>query len=833
MSFALFKTVYQWENNNTETAFDLQANDRAQVVIDNLNDHVDLLSSVVAFYQASEKVTQKEFRAFTENLLKLHSDILSFSWIPRILDSERPGFEEAIHLEGYPDFQITELKDGKLTREPNRKEYFPIYYAEPFEENKITIGFDVYSDPIRAIAIENARDTGMAAATDKIKLLREISGDFSCRIALPFYKKNAPIVTIEERRDNLVGFASLLFRIGKTVDSALSHLGGAGVDLCIYSGSIDDPDNLLYSYYSETYIYKIRDNSKKSFLSSHQEIKFVKKFKMADKNWYIICRPTEAFFRTYAHISSWAILLCGIIIALVFAAYVFSILNRAQHVELLVKERTAALNNLTDEIIKMSRHNELILASIGEGVIGLDVNGNHIFVNPAAVKMLGFAISELIGKPIHVWYHLKEENIGHPSQEYPILIAIKDGQVHTVRNEVFYRKDGTSFYASYISTPVIVEDKIVGMVVSFIDVTEQRIADEKIKAAAREWERTFDAISDLVFIQDKNNVILKVNKACAEALKVASQDIIGKKCYEMLHGLNQPFPGCPFQKTKKDNKAYTEEIFDKNIGIPLLVTTSPIFNDEGEMIGSVHIAKDITQMKEVERKMREALELESGFISTVSHELRTPLSAMKEAINLVSDGSTGPVSQEQQEFLTIAKRNVDRLTRLINDVLDFKKIGSGKMVFDTQENNINEVVEEIKDTMVSLAQNKGLDITFELDKAITKFKFDRDKITQVLANIINNAIRFTEKGSITITTKKELNSILVAVKDTGPGIKGEDMPKLFQKFSQLEKGISRKTGGTGLGLVISREIIERHGGKIWVESQFSKGSTFYFTLPVA
>jgi PAS domain S-box-containing protein len=447
--------------------------------------------------------------------------------------------------------------------------------------------------------------------------------------------------------------------------------------------------------------------------------------------------------------------------------------------------------------------------------------------------MLGFTVSELIGKPIHIWYHSKEENSGHPSQECPILMAIKDGQVHTVRNEVFYRKDGLGFYVDYISTPVIVENKIVGTVVSFMDVTEQKIADEKIKFAAKEWERTFDSISDLVFIQDKNNVILKINKACAKALKLDSHDVVGRKCYEVFHELSQPFPGCPFEKTKKNNQAYTEEIFDPRIGIPFLVTASPILDDKGEMIGSVHIAKDITIMKEVERKMKEALEIESGFISTVSHELRTPLSAMKEAINLVSDGSAGSVNQEQQEFLTIAKRNVDRLARLINDVLDFQKLGSGKIVFNMQENNINEVVEEIKETMVSLAQNKGLTITFELDRDIVKFKFDRDMIMQVLANIINNAIKFTEKGGMAITTKKEGNSVLIAIKDTGPGIKNEDMSKLFQKFSQLEKGISRKTGGTGLGLVISREIVEKHGGKIWVESEYSKGSTFYFTLPIA
>ncbi|MFA5271698.1 MAG: CHASE domain-containing protein, partial [Candidatus Omnitrophota bacterium] len=442
LSFALSRTAYQWENNNIETAFDLQANDRVQVVIDSLNDHVDLLSSMVDFYEASEKVTRKEFYDFTKRIFILHPDILSLSWIPRVLHSERPAFEETVHLEGYQDFQITDLKDENLVKSAYREEYFPVYYAEPFDENKVTIGFDLYSDLIRRKAIDQARDTGIPSATGKIRLLREANGGFSCRIFMPLYKKQVPVATIEQRRENLTGFVSLLFRVGPTVDNALSRIGGAGVNLSLYEGPITDPNNFLYYYNSEPYAYKAVDNPTQVSNNSYQQIMFTKEFKMADRIWFIVCRPTESFFLAYKHISSWVIFICGMLITLVLTAYIFSILNRAQRVESIVKERTMALNNLNDEVIKISRHNELILASIGEGILGLDVNGNHIFVNPSAVKMLGFTVSELIGKPIHIWYHSKEENSGHPSQECPILMAIRDGQVHTVRDEVFYRKDG-------------------------------------------------------------------------------------------------------------------------------------------------------------------------------------------------------------------------------------------------------------------------------------------------------------------------------------------------------------------------------------------------------
>lgn len=251
---------------------------------------------------------------------------------------------------------------------------------------------------------------------------------------------------------------------------------------------------------------------------------------------------------------------------------------------------------------------------------------------------------------------------------------------------------------------------------------------------------------------------------------------------------------------------------------------------------TLNILEDLTEAKvklEKEAKaLEDALKTKSEFTSMVSHELRTPLAAIKESIALVLDEITGPASPDQKNFLGMAKRNVDRLTRLINDILDFQKLEAGKIVFNIREGNINEVVKETAASMAPLVREKGLDFVLELSENLPIIKFDKDKIIQVLTNLLNNAIRLTQKGGITITTTAEDNVVKVAMKDTGPGIKKEDIPKLFQQFEQLEKGVDRKTGGTGLGLAISKDIVEQHNGKIWVESEYGMGTTFYFTLPI-
>ncbi|MDD5129319.1 MAG: HAMP domain-containing sensor histidine kinase [Candidatus Omnitrophica bacterium] len=183
----------------------------------------------------------------------------------------------------------------------------------------------------------------------------------------------------------------------------------------------------------------------------------------------------------------------------------------------------------------------------------------------------------------------------------------------------------------------------------------------------------------------------------------------------------------------------------------------------------------------------------------------------------------------------MVKNNVDRLSRLINAVLDFQTLESGKMEFKMEENDINEVVKEVQQMMLPLAEKKSLDFTLQLDEYLPRIKFDRDKIVQVLVNLVNNAFKFTDKGSIIITTGKGENFIQIAVRDTGSGIKEENIQKLFQEFTQLQ----RKVGGTGLGLSICKKIVEAHKGKIWAgapsaskEGGFDKGAVFYFTLPI-
>jgi len=198
------------------------------------------------------------------------------------------------------------------------------------------------------------------------------------------------------------------------------------------------------------------------------------------------------------------------------------------------------------------------------------------------------------------------------------------------------------------------------------------------------------------------------------------------------------------------------------------------------------------------------------------------------------DSSSGELNPDQKQFLLIAKNNVDRLNRLINDVLDFSKLEAKKIEFNMKLNDLTSVINEAVNTHKISAEQKGLKLNLEVKNEIPKLIFDSDRIIQVLINLMNNAIKFTDRGGIVVSLSFEddRKNVKICVVDTGRGISPDDIPFLFQKFKQLEDINGRSTGGTGLGLAICKEIVDQHKGKIWIDSKLGIGSSFCFTLPV-
>lgn len=339
-------------------------------------------------------------------------------------------------------------------------------------------------------------------------------------------------------------------------------------------------------------------------------------------------------------------------------------------------------------------------------------------------------------------------------------------------------------------------------------------------------ENALDGIARL----DTNLKFLNANRSYAVMMGYNDpQDLVGLNQLTIICPEDQEKAQTVFDEMRKNGVAEAEVKVTQKSGTifnQYMVLVRTLDKDKN-FTGYYCFAKDIT-----ERKYQESIEIKAELIQMVSHELRTPIHSVKEGISIVLEGLTGELNEEQKEVLSISKRCIDRLVRLINDVLAFHRLEAGVIDFQMKKTDLNALLRETVETMRPLVENKNLALNLELEKNLPEIALDHDKIVQVITNFFQNAIKFTAQGCITIRSCLKPGGIIVSVKDTGIGIQQKDIPRLFRKFGQLESAKLVAPGGTGLGLAISKKIIEQHHGLIEVNSDYKKGSTFSFTLPL-
>ena len=262
----------------------------------------------------------------------------------------------------------------------------------------------------------------------------------------------------------------------------------------------------------------------------------------------------------------------------------------------------------------------------------------------------------------------------------------------------------------------------------------------------------------------------------------------------------------------------------------ILRASSAVIEDaDGKTVGMVSVLSDITKQRELD-------ELKANFVASVTHELRTPLVAMDKSIALILNKDAGELSGPQEEILTIAQRNLKRLSFLINDLLDLSKLEARKMALSRQASSLEKIILDAAEGLTNWAKTKEIEIIKKIPQGLPDVDVDPNRIIQVFNNLMGNAIKFTPHGgNVTIEARMGSDNLYldVSILDTGIGITKENLPKIFDKFYQIGERSPADVSGTGIGLSIAKEIVELHGGRIWVESEKGKGAKFNFTLPIA
>lgn len=238
------------------------------------------------------------------------------------------------------------------------------------------------------------------------------------------------------------------------------------------------------------------------------------------------------------------------------------------------------------------------------------------------------------------------------------------------------------------------------------------------------------------------------------------------------------------------------------------------------------------ELRLLAEKAKKADRIKSAFLATMSHELRTPLNSIIGFTGIILKELAGPLNEEQKKQLGMVQSSARHLLELINDVLDISKIEANELKLSVSEFGVKESIEKVLGMLVPLSEKKGLELRWDISDNVGRIVTDKRRFEQVLMNLMSNAVKFTEKGSILLSCRREGDSYVISVKDTGIGMEKKELERIFEPFSQIDTGLSRKYEGTGLGLSISKKLLELMGGKIFVESEPGKGSTFTVVIPV-
>ncbi len=359
-----------------------------------------------------------------------------------------------------------------------------------------------------------------------------------------------------------------------------------------------------------------------------------------------------------------------------------------------------------------------------------------------------------------------------------------------------------------------------------------RALQEK-RAEASKNLAILESIADGVVVTDINRQVTVINRAALEMLGLPDHITTGRDVSwvyqnfppETIDKVLQVMGGLSTRQRDVSHPSMEQAVLEKD-GRVLQAHFALVVAGEGELWGVVTVLRDVTREREV-------AQAKSAFVSIVAHELRTPMTSIKGYTDLVLSGAAGGISEPQKNFLEVVKSNADRLSDLVADLLDLSRIETGRVVLKSEPLELDVVIEDVVTSLRSLAEEYQVSVDTEIPIGLPSINADRDRVVQVLTNLVGNACRYTPAGgSIEISVRRADSMLQTDVTDTGIGIPSGQIDRLFERFERGDHDLVRQRPGTGLGLPIAKSIVEMHGGRIWVESKLDQGSTFSFTLPI-
>ncbi len=819
-----------------------------------LETYIGALHGTAALFSAAGEVDRKQFQTFVSRLelQSRYPGIQGIGFSKRILPDQAGRFFSETRKE-IPDF--------KIWPENPKDENHTILYLEPQDRrNQAALGFNMFSEPVRREAMERARDTGLPAASGKVTLVQEIDAEKQSGflIYFPIYEGGAAPDTIDRRRAALRGVVYSPFRVDDLLSGIFSAETNIRIDYQIFDGPEAHPDRLLHRSNGSDLGRKRPRYSATTALD------------VGGKRWTLVFTTRPSFDLGSGREIALPIFLAGLIISFILFAITRSEVKARAAADL----NAAELETLNQVAISLSAEMDLhklvqIVTDAGTKLSGAEFGA--FFYNVLDPKGETYTLYTLSGVPREAFSKFpmpRNTAVFGPTFRGEGVVRLDD-----VTTDPRYGKNtpyagmpqGHLPVKSYLAVPVLSRSgAVIGglffghsapgrfteqherMILSIaahaaisIDKTRLFEAAEEERKKAEESEQQYRLLAEvmpqLVWTSTPEGRVDWCNQRWYEATGLTIQEMLESGGLKAIHPEDRQrtqerwmaaiLTGTPHEVEFRLQSPFGGYRWYLSRGLPLK-------DANGRIMKWFGTCTDIDDRKRAEAEAREASRMKSEFVSNVSHELRTPLNAIIGYSTLMRDEVFGALIEAQKQPLEGVLRNAKDLLSLINDLLDLSKIESGKMSVDLEKIDLAALLKEIVSGMQPLIDKKLLSIEYRMNP-LPQIESDVNKLKQVFVNLISNAIKFTEKGSIVLlaSERREEEGIEIAVQDTGIGIPPDALPKIFEAFHQADATTTRKFGGTGLGLAIVKELVGLLNGRINVESELEKGSTFTVFLP--
>ena len=827
--------------------FTLDARDQVLSIQREMASIIETTENVAALYSASQEVDYSKFNSFCAPLLKRHTSIKALEWVPRVPRAARQAHEEQAQRETssatYQAYEIKALNEqGDMIRQVDRDAYFPAYFIAPLEGNEPALGLDIASEPVRRECLFRAEQSRSVAISGIMQLVQGKKEEPSFMVIAPIFPNGTT-----DPSTPADGFVIAVCHMRQVILS--SHIFSSQTEMEIAVADITEHIAAEPFYFHHV---RMVDTGPVKPIARESMIRHEDRHTMAGRRWQYVCQPTHDYIATHSSIVPFTSLLGGLLLTALVVAYTSSLVGQNARVEQQVAIRTQQLEQAylqLDTHVAGREKAELALSeseaayrslveSLPLNVFQKDLEGHVIAANPRYCATVGKDHDEVIGMTDFDMFPSRQARKYREDDQY----VARTGEVlEDVESHVGH--DGHEFYVQVLKAPVRNADgEIVGVQGMFWDVSERIRAEELRRQSDARFRQLVESNIIGVMVARLDGGILDANDAFLEMLGYSRDDlqdgnlrwdsITPSEYMEIdrraVATLRQRRHLDPFEKEYVHKHGHRIHVL---IGVSML---------EGSQEDCICFVLDISEQKQFETELKQAKqaaddanEAKSQFLANMSHEIRTPMNAILGMTELVLGGELRP---EQREYLSMVLESGESLVRIIKEVLDFSRIEAGKFELNHEPFKLRDTLGDAMKTMALRSHSGDLELLCDVSPAVPNCLLgDPNRLRQIVLNLVGNAIKFTRQGEVMLsvdTTETDESDAVVLhcqVRDTGVGIAPDKLQHIFEAFEQADTTLTRRYGGSGLGLTISSRVAELMQGRNWVDSEVGAGSTFHFT----